>query len=327
MKIFVPKEIAEYEARVAATPDSVKKLIKFGAQVTVEKGAGQAANFSDEDYKNAGAEIGKADKADIILHVSPAEVEVGNRKFDMMKIPRISRAQAMDVLSSQANLAGYRAVIEALEAYTRAAPMMMTAAGTITPARFVIVGAGVAGLQAIATARRIGGAVSAFDVRAAAKEQVESLGAKFIEVPGENAEDKSGYAREVSEDYKKRQAQALKEVIAKSDIVITTAQIPGKPAPKIVTQEMVESMRAGSVIADLAVASGGNVEGSKIGETIITENGVKILGHPNLAAKLASDASKLYAQNLVNFLGLIIKNGKVEINENDEIIKTTLMSS
>ncbi len=325
MKIFVPKETAEFEKRVAATPDSIKKLENMGAKVTVESGAGEGANIHDEDYIKAGAEIGKLAGHDIILQVNPATVQIGDKKFDMMKVPRISRAQSMDVLSSQANLAGYRAVIDAIEAYGRAVPMMMTAAGTVTPAKFVIVGAGVAGLQAIATARRMGGVVNAFDVRAAAKEQVESLGAKFVEVAGEDAADKSGYAKEVSEEYKQKQAQALKDVIAKSDIVITTALIPGRPAPRIVTAEMVALMRSGGVIVDLAVASGGNVEGSKNGETVTTKNGVKILGHPNLPSKLASDASKLYAQNLVNFLGLIIKKGKLNIDENDEIIKSTFI--
>ena len=214
-----------------------------------------------------------------------------------------------------------------IEAYGRAIPMMMTAAGTVTPAKFVIVGAGVAGLQAIATARRMGGVVSAFDVRAAAKEQVESLGAKFVEVAGEDAADKSGYAKEVSEEYKKRQEQALKDVVAKSDIVITTALIPGKPAPRLITNDMIALMRSGSIILDLAVASGGNVEGSKLGETVATKNGVKILGHPNLPSKLASDASKLFAQNIVNFLGLVIKDGKLNIDENDEIIKATLIGA
>lgn len=326
MKIFVPKESAEFEKRVAMTPDSVKKLEKLGVKVTVESGAGAGANINDDDYVKAGAEIGKKSGHDIVLHVNPAQVEIGDKKFDMMKVPRITRAQSMDVLSSQANLAGYRAVIDAIEAYGRAIPMMMTAAGTVTPAKFVIVGAGIAGLQAIATARRMGGVVSAFDVRSAAKEQVESLGAKFVDVPGEDAADKSGYAKEVSEEYKQRQAQALKDVIAKSDIVITTALIPGRPAPRIVTKDMVDLMRSGSVIVDLAVASGGNVEGSKNGETVTTDKGVKILGHPNLPSKLAADASKLYAQNLVNFLGLVIKDGKLNIDENDEIIKATLVA-
>ncbi len=324
MKIFVKKETAEFEQRVAATPDSVKKLIKLGAGVVVEPGAGIAASISDEDYKSAGAEIGDGSGADITLSVNPAKITAGGAEFDLVKVPRITRAQSMDILSSQANLAGYRAVIEAVSEYGRAVPMMMTAAGTVTPAKVVIVGAGVAGLQAIATARRMGAVVSAFDVRAAAKEQVESLGAKFVEVAGDDAEDKSGYAKEVSEEYKKRQAQALSDVIAKSDIVITTALIPGKPAPRIVTADMVALMRAGGVIVDLAVASGGNVEGSKAGETVVTANRVKILGHPNLPSKLAADASKLFAQNVVNFLGLIIKDGKLEIDENDEIIKATI---
>jgi NAD(P) transhydrogenase subunit alpha len=325
MKIFVPKETENFEKRVAATPDSVKKLIKLGFAVTVESGAGEGASISDADYKSAGAEIGGAGGADVTMRVSPSVIEVSGAKFEMTKVPRITRAQSMDILSSQANLAGYRAVIDALETYGRAVPMMMTAAGTITPAKFVIVGAGVAGLQAIATARRMGGVIHAFDVRAAAKEQVESLGAKFVEVKGDDAEDKGGYAKEVSEDYKKRQEQALKDVIAKADIVITTALIPGRPAPRIVTGEMVALMRSGGVIVDLAVASGGNVEGSKVGETVLTANGVKILGHPNLPSKLAADASKLLAQNYVNFLGLIVKDGKLVINEEDEIIKATLV--
>lgn len=327
MKLFVPKETAQYEARVAATPESVKKLDKLGIKVTVEKGAGLSANINDDDYVKAGAEIGIPAGHDIILHVNPAEVQIGDRVFDMVKVPRITRAQSMDILSSQANLAGYRAVIDAIDAYGRAIPMMMTAAGTVTPAKFVVVGAGVAGLQAIATARRMGGVISAFDVRAAAKEQVESLGAKFVEVAGEDAADKSGYAKEVSEEYKKRQEQALKDVVAKADIVITTALIPGKAAPRLITKEMIDQMRSGSVIVDLAVASGGNVEGSKIGETFITENGVKILGHPNLPSKLAADASKLYAQNIVNFLSLVVKEGKLNIDESDEIIKATLKTN
>jgi NAD(P) transhydrogenase subunit alpha len=323
MKIFVPKETAQYEARVAATPASVKKLLALGCKVTVESGAGAASSFSDDDYVKAGAEIGSGAGAEITLRVSPAHIEVGGTKFDMVKVPRITRAQSMDILSSQANLAGYRAVIDALGEFGKAVPMMMTAAGTLTPAKVCIVGAGVAGLQAIATAKRMGGVVSAFDVRAAAKEQVQSLGAKFIEVEGADGEGAGGYAKEVTEEYKQRQAQALKDALAKTDILITTAQIPGKPAPRIVTKDMVLGMPNGAVIVDLAVGSGGNCELSKVGETVITENGVKILGHPNLPAKLAQDASKLLAQNYVNFLALIVKEGKLTINEEDEIIKAT----
>ena len=325
MKIFVPKETAQYENRVAATPASVKKLIALGASVTVEEGAGRAANFSDDDYIKAGAAIGPRSEHDIILAVSPSIIVINGMQFDMVKVPRITRAQSMDILSSQANLAGYRAVIDALAEFGKVAPMMMTAAGTLTPAKVTVVGAGVAGLQAIATAKRMGGVVSAFDVRTAAKEQVQSLGAKFIEVEGADAEDKSGYAKEVSEEYKARQAQALKDALAKSDIVITTAQIPGRPAPRIITKDMVDGMQSGSVIVDIAVGSGGNCELSKVGETIVTANGVKILGHPNLPSKLAQDASKLLAQNYVNFLGLVIKDGKIVINEEDEIIKATLI--
>lgn len=323
MKIFVPKETAKFEARVSATPASVKKLIALGASVTVESGAGAPASFSDEDYKKAGAEVGARSGHEIILGVSPAIITINGQQFDLVKVPRITRAQSMDILSSQANLAGYRAVIDALSEFGKSVPMMMTAAGTLTPAKVVVVGAGVAGLQAIATAKRMGGVVSAFDVRAAAKEQVQSLGAKFIEVEGADAEDKSGYAKEVSEEYKQRQAQALKDALAKADIVITTAQIPGKPAPRIITKDMVDGMQNGSVIVDIAVGSGGNCELSKVGETVVTSNGVKILGHPNLPSKLAQDASKLFAQNIVNFLGLVIKEGKINIDENDEIIKAT----
>lgn len=328
MKVFVQKETEKFESRVAATPDSVKKLIALGAEVVVEKDAGKEAGYADADYKAAGAKIGEKGTPDITLSVSPAQIVVkaktGKFKFDMVKVPRITRAQSMDILSSQANLAGYRAVVDALNEFGKAVPMMMTAAGTITPAKAVIIGAGVAGLQAIATAKRMGAVVSAFDVRAAAKEQVESLGAKFVEVEGDDAEDKSGYAKEVSEAYKKRQEQALKDVLAKADIVITTAQIPGKAAPRIVTKEMVELMKAGSVIVDMAVGSGGNVELSEVGKTV-EHKGVKILGHPNLPSKLAADASKLYAQNLVNFLGLIIKDKEIVVDETDEIIKATLL--
>ena len=323
MKIFVPKETAQYENRVAASPASVKKLIALGASVTVESGAGKAASFSDDDYIKAGAEIGTRSGHEIILGVSPAIITISGQQFDLVKVPRITRAQSMDILSSQANLAGYRAVIDALSEFGKSAPMMMTAAGTLTPAKVVVVGAGVAGLQAIATAKRMGGVVSAFDVRAAAKEQVQSLGAKFIEVEGSDGEGTGGYAKEVSEEYKQRQAQALKDALAKSDIVITTAQIPGKPAPRIITKDMVDGMQNGSVIVDIAVGSGGNCELSKVGETVVTSNGVKILGHPNLPSKLAQDASKLYAQNIVHFLGLMLKDGKLNIDENDEIIKAT----
>lgn len=323
IKIFIPKENEKFEARVAATPDSVKKLSALGVKVVVEKGAGEVAGYFDADYKESGADIGSGVGADISVSVNPAQVKIGKDIFDLVKVPRITRAQSMDILSSQANLGGYRAVIDALNEYGRAVPMMMTAAGTVTPAKVIVVGAGVAGLQAIATAKRMGAVVSAFDVRAAAKEQVESLGAKFIEVEGEDAEDAGGYAKEVTAAYKKKQEQALKDAMAKSDIIITTAQIPGRPAPQIIDKAMVELMKPGSVIVDMAVGSGGNVEISKVGETVV-HKGVKVLGHPNLPAKLAADASKLFAQNVVNFLGLIIKEGKIEIDKEDEIIIATL---
>lgn len=341
MKIFVPKETAEFEARVAAHPANIKKLIALGASVTVEQNAGINAGISNEEFTKAGASIGAFAGHDVILCVNPPAFDcgsstvigimagstAGSQSFDMQKVPRITRAQSMDVLSSQANLAGYRAVIDAMNEFGKAIPMMMTAAGTITPAKVCVVGAGVAGLQAIATAKRMGAVVSAFDVRSAAKEQVQSLGAKFIEVEGADAEDKSGYAKEVTEEYKQRQAEALKNNLSKTDIVITTAQIPGKPAPKIITEDMISAMQSGSVIVDLAVSSGGNTALSKSGENVVTANGVKILGHPNLPSKLATDASKLYAQNLINFLSLIIKDGKIVVDENDEIIKATLTRS
>jgi NAD(P) transhydrogenase subunit alpha len=253
----------------------------------------------------------------------------GATAIAMEFIPRITRAQVMDALSSQANLAGYRAVIEAAEAYGRALPMMMTPAGTIAPAKVFIMGVGVAGLQAIATARRLGAVVTATDVRPATKEQVESLGAKFLAVEDEefkNAQTAGGYAKEMSKEYQAKQAALISEHIKKQDIVITTALIPGRPAPRLVTAEQVASMRPGSVIIDLAVEQGGNVEGAKAGETVETANGVKIVGIPNLAGRVAADASALYARNLVAFATLLVKEGALQPDLEDEILKAAMVT-
>jgi NAD(P) transhydrogenase subunit alpha len=369
MMIAVLKERRAGETRVAATPDTVKKLVGFGSKVVVESGAGAAANISDADYTAAGAAIA----ADAAAAVAGADVAVkvqrpmtadegadeigalksglilmaglnaltsrptvdalaakGVTSFALELMPRISRAQAMDILSSQSNLAGYKAVVDAAAAFGRAMPMMMTAAGTIPPARVLIFGAGVAGLQAIATAKRMGAVVYATDVRYAAKEQVESLGGKFIVVDEEKmkaAETSGGYAKEMDDDFKQKQAAAVAAEVAKADIVITTALIPGRPAPRLVTAAMVASMKSGSVIVDLAVETGGNVEGSKKGETAVTANGVTILGHANVPARLPRDASALYAKNVLNFLALMIeKGGKLKINWDDELVKGTLVT-
>lgn len=360
MKIAVPKELHKDEGRVAASPETVKKYIDMGFEVSVEKGAGLNSSVSDDDFKNAGAKIQSGKdlykNANLILKVqkpmlksegtdevslyekgatvvasvsamtSPDHLKTyekaGINIIAMELVPRITRAQSMDILSSQSNLAGYKAVLDATEHLDKAMPMMMTAAGTISPAKVLIIGAGVAGLQAIATARRLGAVVSAFDVRAVAKEQVESLGASFIEVEGETAEGKGGYAKEVSDDYKKRQAQKLKEELAKSDIVISTALIPGRPAPKIITADMVKGMSAGSVIVDLAVEMGGNCELSEFGK-VVEKHGVKIVGHANVPSRLARDASKLYAKNLLNFVTLLFDKEANTLNFNmeDEILK------
>lgn len=362
MKLVIGKESYQAENRVAATPESVKKLMALGFDVTVESGAGHASSYTDDAYAAAGATITSSNvynDADVVLRVRhPAANEVAAMKkgavlitqlspyqeketvqklaaqgvsaFTMEFVPRITRAQTMDVLSSQANLAGYRAVIEAANAFSRGFPMMMTAAGTIPAAKIFIMGAGVAGLQAIATARRLGAIVSATDVRPIAKEQVQSLGASFVMVENEEtkaAETSGGYAKEMSEDYKKQQAALIAETIKKQDIVITTALIPGKKAPVLVTEEMVRSMKPGSVIVDLAVEQGGNVALSKLGE-IADVDGVKIIGYPNLPSRIASDASALYARNLVNFITpLVDKETKaLKINREDEIVKASLVT-
>ncbi|MCI5059593.1 MAG: Re/Si-specific NAD(P)(+) transhydrogenase subunit alpha [Alphaproteobacteria bacterium] len=360
-KIAIIKEPCPQETRVAATPETVKKFAQMGFDVIVESNAGEKANYLDGDYKDAGATIAKTPQeaiknANIVLRVqinSASEIE--NLKKDalliglfnpfqnkelveicakqnitalsMELVPRISRAQSMDVLSSQANLAGYKAVLDATQHYARAFPMMMTAAGTIAPAKVFVMGAGVAGLQAIATAKRLGAVVSATDVRPAAKEQVQSLGAKFVAVEDEEfkkAETSGGYAKEMSKAYQKKQAALVEETIAKQDVVITTALIPGRAAPKLISEKMVKSMKPGSVIVDMATSAGGNVELSE-GDKVIQKHDVTIIGHQNIPARLATDASALYAKNLLNFVSLITeeKNKKAQINMDweDEIIK------
>lgn len=357
MKILVLKEIDQHEKRVAVSPEVTKKLVEAGFEVTVEKDAGKESGMIDAAYEAVGAKIVKEIKsalktADIIPHVAPIAADnlkeckenvilislmkpynnqeiikgLATKKittFALELIPRISRAQAIDVLSSQSNLAGYKAVIDAASEYGRAMPMMMTAAGTITPAKVLVIGAGVAGLQAIATARRMGAVVSAFDVRSVAKEQVQSLGANFIEISSEESGDGSGgYAKEMSEDYKKRQAEKLAETIKSQDIVITTAQIPGKKAPLLITEEMVKSMKPGSIIMDLAIETGGNCAYAEFGKTVI-KNGVKIIGPANILSRIAYDASQVFAKNILNLLKIMLnKEGTaIELNFEDEIIK------
>jgi NAD(P) transhydrogenase subunit alpha len=362
MKIAVITETDSHETRVAASAETVKKLGALGASFTIESGAGQRSGITDADYEAVGATIAKTAKAalkdsDIVLKVRrPNKTELGSIKkgavvlaimdpyghdealkamadagisaFAMELMPRITRAQVMDVLSSQANLAGYRAVIESAEEFGRAFPMMMTAAGTVPAARVFVMGAGVAGLQAIATARRLGAVVTATDVRPASKEQVESLGAKFVAVEDDEfkqAETSGGYAKEMSKDYQAKQAALVAAHIAKQDIVITTALIPGRPAPRLISAEMVASMRPGSVIVDLAVERGGNVEGVKPGEVAHSANDVKIVGHLNVPGRLAASASRLYSKNLFSFLETMIdKTSKtLAINWDDELVKAT----
>lgn len=368
MKIAIPKERRVGETRVAASPDTVKKLVGMGFDVVVEKEAGITASIPDEQYKEAGATIMKdfsstVSQAQIILKVqSPLHKGEGeldeisllprdsiligmlspysNREqlsyynkskitsFSLEFVPRITRAQSMDVLSSQTNLAGYRAVIEAAQVFDRAFPMMMTAAGTIAPARILVLGAGVAGLQAIATARRLGAVVSAFDVRAAAKEQVESLGATFVFVEAdESGEGSGGYAKEMSEDYKKRQSAKIKEEITKNDIVITTALMPGKQAPLLITEDMVEAMKPGSVVVDMAIEAGGNCSLTEFGK-VKEKYGVKIVGYPQLATRLPRDASALYARNVLNFLSLLYdKEAKtLKLEFEDEILQAAVLT-
>lgn len=362
MKIAVLRETKEGEWRVAATPDSVKKLIGLGATVAVETDAGKGASIPDAAYEAAGATIAAnaaacLKDANIIFKVRAPEkselmlmpegalllgmldpysdrdsLAAYNLKkisaFALEFLPRISRAQSMDVLSSQANLAGYRAVIDAVATFSKVVPMMMTAAGTVAPAKALVLGAGVAGLQAIATAKRLGAVVSAFDVRPAVKEQVESLGAKFVEVPAaETGEAAGGYAKEMSEDYKKKQAQLIHETLKKQDVVISTALIPGKPAPVLITEEMVKDMKPGSVIVDLAVASGGNCPLSEL-DKIVTKHGVTLIGYSNLPSRVAVDASQLYSRNLYNFVStlLIGKEKNLDVKWDDELVTGTLLT-
>jgi proton-translocating NAD(P)+ transhydrogenase subunit alpha len=365
MKIAVPAETDKTEPRVAATPETVKKFIALGAEVAVQAGAGAASRYPDAEYKDAGATISKTAEAtlkdaDIVLRVRrPSATDAKKMKkgavvvaimdpygneaalaelagagvtaFAMELMPRITRAQVMDVLSSQANLAGYRAVIDAAAEYDRAFPMMMTAAGTVPAARVFVMGAGVAGLQAIATARRLGAQVSATDVRPAAKEQVESLGAKFVAVEDDEfkqAETAGGYAKEMSKEYQTKQAELVAAHIAKQDIVITTALIPGRPAPKLISKKMVESMKPGSLIVDLAVERGGNVEGAEPGK-VAEVGAVRIIGHLNVAGRLAASASALYARNLYAFVDatMVDKEAKaLKIDWDDELVAATALT-
>ena len=364
MKIAIPTESDPIESRVAATPDTVKRFKALGADIVVQSGAGMLSRIPDAAYADVGASIaGTLEEtladADVVLKVRrPNDGELGAMKAgavvvaimdpygneDAVKamaaagvtaiamefMPRITRAQVMDVLSSQANLAGYQAIIEAACAYDRALPMMMTAAGTVPAAKAFVMGAGVAGLQAIATARRLGAAVSANDVRPAAKEQVESLGAKFIAVEDEEfkqAETAGGYAKQMSEEYQKKQAALTAEHIAKQDIVVTTALIPGRPAPRLISREMLATMKPGSVVVDLAVERGGNVEGAVAGEVAEVE-GVKVIGYLNMAGRIAATASLLYAKNLFAFVETLIdKEAKaLAIDWEDDLVKATVLT-
>ena len=360
MLIAVPAETQLYEKRVAATPETVAKFIASGCQVVVEKGAGASARYSDAAYVDKGATLADdfaatCAEADLILKVKPLQegevaslshgatvvglaapfqnplleryAEAGLRYFCMEMVPRISRAQSMDVLSSQANVAGYKAILLAMEHYRRFMPMLMTAAGTVQPAKVLVMGAGVAGLQAIATARRMGGSVEAFDVRAAAKEQVESLGARFVEVEANaDAEDAGGYAKEMDEAYKRKQAELIAKHVAAADIVITTALIPGRPAPVLVTEPMVKSMKAGSVIVDLAVEMGGNCPLTEL-DCVVEKHGVSLVGVSNVPALMATDASSLYARNLYNFIAPMLADGgsRLDIDMEDEVIASSLL--
>ena len=369
MKIAILKERRPNETRVAGSPETVRKFVALGVDVVVEKGAGASASMSDANFRDAGATIASDAKtalsgADVVLKVqrpmiegeksdeltnfSPGQALVcqmsalaepefvaalaaaGVSGFAMELMPRITRAQTMDILSSQSNLAGYKAVLDAAAEFGRAFPMMMTAAGTVPPARVLVMGGGVAGLQAIATAKRLGAVVSATDVRPATKEQVESLGGKFVAVEDEEfaqAQTDGGYAKEMSDAYKEKQAALIAETITKQDIVICTALIPGRPAPVLVTEEMVKTMKPGSVIVDLAVEAGGNCPLSKLGK-VVAKHGVKIVGHANVPGRLADDASRLFARNILNFLTPMIgEDGRtLNIDTEDEIVAGTLVT-
>jgi NAD(P) transhydrogenase subunit alpha len=357
MKIAIPTETQVGESRVAASPDTVKNYVKKGSEVWVQAGAGRGASITDAAYAAAGAKITSNgfDNPDVVLTIRRPSAELltslkpgailmggldpygdkagleaiaksGVMAFAMELMPRITRAQAMDILSSQANLAGYKAVIDAAYHFNRAFPMMMTAAGTVAAAKVFIMGVGVAGLQAIATARRLGAIVSATDVRKATEEQVKSLGAKFVYADIADAATSGGYAKELSAEDKAKQAALVAEHVKNQDVVITTALIPGRPAPVLITQEMVESMKPGSIIIDLAVERGGNCPLSKPDE-IVEHKGVKIVGTVNLAGKLAGNASPLFAKNLANFLDLMIqKDGTLKVDDADDCIKGTMIA-
>lgn len=358
MIISIPKETTPEEQRVAATPDTVRQFLKSGIKVKIQTEAGNAAGFTDSQFKEAGAEIVSSAKeaynADIILKIwapekneekflKPNSTIIANfqtlsRKdrierfakipvtcFALDMIPRISRAQSMDILSSQSNLAGYKAVIDAVSMLNKAVPMMITAAGTIAPAKVLILGAGVAGLQAIATAKRLGAQVFAFDVRPQVKEQVESLGGRFIEIAGdENYENKSGYAVDTSESYKQRQELAIREYLPRSDIIITTALIPGQKAPRLISKDMLSQAPLGCIIFDMAAGDGGNVEGTLSGKTQ-TINGITLVGADNLASRIPHSASLLFARNVFNFLMPMYNNVESGLNfdSEDEIVKAT----
>ena len=356
------KEDLTIERRISITPDTIKKFTDLKFSILLEKNYGEHLGIADEEYKNMGANFCNStkevlEKSEIILKVNcPSNNEVSLIKdksiligqfdhisnkeminklikkdikiFSLALLPRITRAQTMDVLSSQANLAGYRAVIESIEKFGKVVPMMMTAAGTIIPAKFLVIGAGVAGLQAIATAKRLGGIVSATDVRTTTKEQVESLGGKFLSVEGvDNLETSEGYAKEASEDFKKKQAELLKNSVKKNDIIICTALTPGKKAPRIISEDMVKSMKSGSIIYDLAVSQGGNSAFSEADKVNVI-NGVKVLGAKNILNSLALTASNLYAKNLFNFVNNLYDKEKkdIYINKEDEIINKTLIN-
>jgi NAD(P) transhydrogenase subunit alpha len=346
--------VDDNEKRVAITPETTRKYRELGFEVVLPQNVGVNSGFRDEEYLSAGSLIWEKQtipEAELYLCVKPSfeknmELKSGSYLVAMLspfqnkenlekmrkqginlcaleRIPRITRAQSMDVLSSQGNISGYRAVLEALWEYRRVVSLMMTAAGTIRPARVLVLGAGVAGLQAIATAKRLGAVVSAFDVRAVTKEQVESLGASFVEVDNrDNGETSGGYAREMDDDYKKRQSEKLSRVISETDIAITTAQIPGKPAPRLITKEMVTSMATGSVIVDMSTETGGNCEVSQKNKVIQFE-GVTIIGYTDLAARVAHDSSQLFARNVFNFVSLMLRDGKIDTS--DEIIQSTLI--
>jgi NAD(P) transhydrogenase subunit alpha len=360
MKIGIPKERREGERRVAASPETVKRYKGMGLEPVVERGAGLSAAIPDDAFAAAGATLADAGAAwgsDIVLKVQrPTEEEMGRLRqgqiligaldpyqnkdqveayaragvlaFAMELLPRTTRAQAMDVLSSQANLAGYKALIDAMAEYSRVLPMMMTAAGTVTPAKVFVVGAGVAGLQAIATARRMGAVVTATDVRPAAREEIESLGGKFVGFIPEGAATKGGYARALTPEEQAKQAEIVAEHLKGQDIVVTTAQIPGRKAPRIVTAAMVASMKPGSILFDMAAESGGNIEGAKPGETVETENGARIIGARNLASRVAPATTVLYAKNLLNFVQLLVdpKTKELKVDTADELVKGTLLT-